>query len=237
VNQKNHPNSPRWQFETGRAYEELSLHHEEREKEFTDLAVNHFQQAARLGGGHQAAGLIAIVHMSSVHHIDISASLLDELNAALATAKVGPTTILNFEQLTLCVAHKECYLPYDMLETFHKSLMSNPIVNLSARGRLKADHAQLALNTNHLSVAHNLLLQAIEDDPGHLQHYLNLAYLQILLGQVKEAETVLAEASEKDWLGIHQTRISALIKQLREAKERQGIDTDTPPPDSHLGVN
>ncbi|MCU7919842.1 MAG: tetratricopeptide repeat protein [Candidatus Thiodiazotropha sp. (ex Epidulcina cf. delphinae)] len=237
VNLESHPNSPRWQFETGRVYEELSLHQNKRGKELANLAINHFQQAARLGGDHQAAGLIAIVHMSTIHKRDISTSLLDELNDALSNAKVGATSILNLEQLTLCVAHQECYLPYETIENFHESVMANPVISRSARGRLKADLAQLALNIGRPSDALDLLQQAVEDNPAHVQHYLNLAYVQILLGQTQAAEITLADASAHDRFGNNETRITAIVKQLDKAKAKRDTNANKAQPDNNLKVN
>jgi hypothetical protein len=216
-NVNNHPHSARWHYEAGRVY--ASLAHDQETKARGSLmeeAREHYLRSAKLDPYQTAGSLIGLLHAQSTlaefAHQPISAQLVETLE----NTPVAPIAVSATVRLLECASIRVCRMDENQIEKLLNALFSNPTLRAKDKAKILAASAQYALVFGKYEKALAQARLAVDSDPTHPQHFLNLAYFYYLYGRPKEAKAQIAKARGLDRRAVYKEKIETL--------EREGMN-------------
>ena len=182
-----HPDSPRAHYELGRTLLVASGYRQD--SKLIGPAEQAFEQAARLpnAGAAPYAGLIvASGHM----HTAVDAAWWNGLAATLGRTPPSPEDIAALQSIYLCQLHAECPTQTpELLRAFLEALSHN-----RPDARLSAVYGAFAANQLHdYRLAADMLSDAVALSPGNLDYRLELANVQVLLGDYLSATKIATQ--------------------------------------------
>ena len=127
-----HPNSPRAQYELGRAY--VTLFVKTKQPRFLARAREHLKISFNLAKS-DPIPLFGLIHIASMDQKQPSPDTLEILNERLRTERVRPTTLTAFRNLIVCTAKGACSLPPNNMFDLFGNMLNNPTLNRSDKAK------------------------------------------------------------------------------------------------------
>jgi tetratricopeptide (TPR) repeat protein len=193
IEARNHPRSARSLYQLGATYFDWMRANPLLRAEYYPRARELFERAPTLDE-YNPSGLFALIHLNGLAGLPPEQRWLDELGKRLrerAFAQFVGTQLTNLNQ---CHQLGHCAtLSNEQLRSLFDAALANPTLRDWMRARLLADAATHALYAQDVQAALGYARAAVEYEPGHPQHHLNLASLLFQAGQIAEARQELAQ--------------------------------------------
>ncbi len=204
---KNHPNSPRANYQIGRIYAALA---DTKPEQYFDLAASHFIKSAQLRSNY-TDGLFALLVLYSSNNKPIEKQSYEILIQRLKMEPLASNSINQISSLIRCHKLKVCLIPDTQIENILQATLSN--ATLAGKSRaivLVAASNYFSNRTNGYSSAIQLLQQAIQITPENPVYLLKLANIYLATKQHEMVSRTLKSIIAVDRWGKYEKQINYL---------------------------
>ena len=223
---KHHPNSARSHYSLGLVYWSLVELNDDNQRKYINNAHHHFTKAAELSAYHSSGSLIATLMLADKTDSPVALETLNTLTNQLTNYPLSPFSANSLIKLGQCHTKNECSLPPILINSLFDAAINNPSSSRRIKAKILASAVDIAVQDADLERALPLATKAVELDPDHLQHYLNLSLVLIYKGNIAEGEQLIRYVEDKDSAKAYSDQTTKQKVLLEET--RQLIENTTP---------
>jgi hypothetical protein len=198
------PQSPRAQYELGRAY--IIYSHYDPASPFTPLVYAPLERAAALPG----ASILpeqALIFMNARMHLPLKDEWWDSLTAKLNAHPPGVQDESSLGALTQCAREQRCDLPADRMMQAFMAALSHP----NPGARLLATYGDYAWNVlNDHNLGERMIVQAVETAPNEPAYRITLVRMLVVQGRMREAQEALRQLQKLNFAGRLDSQLTKL---------------------------
>jgi len=180
-----HPNSPRTQYELGRAY--ITLFVRTKQSRYLAQAQKHLEISSKLNDS-DPIPLFALIHIAFMDHQQPSTETLKILSERLRKERVRPTTLTAFQKLVVCTAKGLCTLPPNDVLNLFGNMLKNPTLK---RGDKAKTLTQLASYYTNILRDHQAAITILDEVagmfPADSAYRRNLIEMLLVTGETEQA--------------------------------------------------
>ncbi len=180
-----HPNSPRTQYELGRAY--ITLFVRTKQSRYLAQAQKHLEISSKLNDS-DPIPLFALIHIAFMDHQQPSTETLKILSERLRKERVRPTTLTAFQKLVVCTAKGLCTLPPNDVLNLFGNMLKNPALK---RGDKAKTLTQLASYYTNILRDHQAAITILDEVagmfPADSAYRRNLIEMLLVTGETEQA--------------------------------------------------
>lgn len=217
VEARNHPSSARSLYELGTIYFDKISVDPQVAAEYYPQARDLFVRAPRLDA-YNPAGLFALIHLNGLVGLPPEQAWLDELQDRLREKPTAQFVLAMLSKLNECHQRHQCNtITNEQIQSLFDATLANPTLLGWMRARVLADMAAHAVYAEDIETALGHARAALEHEPKHPQHRLNLASLLFQSGRSAEALQALGEAEHMPLTTRERERFASIQAAIAQA--------------------
>lgn len=215
---RNHPNSPRSNYEAAAALGALAIKFPALSSLYYPQIKRYLERSISLDPN-AVNGLFGLMLLNANNHLPIAQENIDELVERLSKAPLTFTVVGAFRSFSDWTTKKIVDLPRETVVRIYEAALGNPTTEPRTKGQLlsllSGYYGNIVLDAQE---AVSLAMAAVEQDPAEPAFHLSLADLATKLGNFDLAARELIAADQNDPLGRFGKKTRDLETSLRLAQ-------------------